>query len=226
MPANRRVPTARSGTTTRKRLPMRRMRPPRPRGEAVEPDGHEGDHDARGCAGESNVADHKHDEAEAVKLSQAAQENVGLRLAKVELRSFERTITVPAMVVERPGRSTVQVAAPLTGVVTRIWPLQGETVDAGPAAVRSAADARGGRRGPGAVPAHRRGTGRGAARDRPAGEGHRGWRDRGQDPPGAAVRAAEARRRFPSPAAGAAAARACRAPRSMRSWPSGRLSAK
>ncbi len=75
--------------------------------------------------------DHKHVEAEAVKLSQAAQANVGLQLATVELRPFERTITVPAMIVERPGRSSVQVAAPLTGVITRVWPLQGETVNAG-----------------------------------------------------------------------------------------------
>ncbi|MHB1038204.1 MAG: efflux RND transporter periplasmic adaptor subunit, partial [Pirellulales bacterium] len=75
--------------------------------------------------------DHKHIEAEAVKLSQAAQANVGLQLAKVELRPFERTMTVPAMVVERPGRSSIQVAAPLTGVVTRVWPLQGETVTPG-----------------------------------------------------------------------------------------------
>ena len=35
------------------------------------------------------------------------------------------------MVVERPGRSNIQVAAPLTGVVTRVWPLQGETVTPG-----------------------------------------------------------------------------------------------
>jgi membrane fusion protein, heavy metal efflux system len=56
---------------------------------------------------------------------------VGLQLAKVELRPFERTITVPAMVVERPGRSAMQVSAPLTGVVMRIWPLQGETVAPG-----------------------------------------------------------------------------------------------
>jgi multidrug efflux pump subunit AcrA (membrane-fusion protein) len=52
-------------------------------------------------------------------------------LAKIELQPFERTITVPAMVVERPGRSHVQIAAPLTGVVTRIYPTQGETVAPG-----------------------------------------------------------------------------------------------
>jgi membrane fusion protein, heavy metal efflux system len=80
---------------------------------------------------ESPASDHKHDEAAAVKLSAAAQENVGLRLAAVELKPFERTMTVPAMIVERPGRSNIQVAAPLTGVVTRVWPLQGETVTPG-----------------------------------------------------------------------------------------------
>ena len=100
-------------------------------GEA--PDAHAGE--APGAhAGEAHgekTPDHKHIEAEAVKLSTAAQENVGLRLATVELKPFERTITVPAMVVERPGRSSIQVAAPLTGVVTRVWPLQGETVSPG-----------------------------------------------------------------------------------------------
>jgi multidrug efflux pump subunit AcrA (membrane-fusion protein) len=85
----------------------------------------------KGKAGQSQTADHKHDEAGALQLSQAAEETVGVRLAKLELRPFERTITVPAMIVERPGRSTVQVAAPLSGVVTRIWPLAGETVTVG-----------------------------------------------------------------------------------------------
>jgi membrane fusion protein, heavy metal efflux system len=98
------------------------------------PGTHAGEEDGDDHAGESAAAkapDHKHVEAEAVKLSQAAQQNVGMRLDKIALRSFERTVTVPAMVVERPGRSTVQIAAPLTGVVTRIRPLQGETVTPG-----------------------------------------------------------------------------------------------
>jgi cobalt-zinc-cadmium efflux system membrane fusion protein len=89
------------------------------------------DHGAEGHGQDAAEPDHVHDEAAAVNLSQAAQENVGLRLAKVEIGVFERTITVPAMVVEQPGRSKVQVAAPLTGAVTRIWPLQGETVTPG-----------------------------------------------------------------------------------------------
>lgn len=90
-------------------------------------DGH--DHACESC--DEKVPDHKHIEAEAVKLSKTAQQNVGMQLAKIELRPFERTMSVPGMVVERPGRSAIQVAAPLTGVVTRIWPLQGETVAPG-----------------------------------------------------------------------------------------------
>lgn len=91
----------------------------------------EADMNAVGVDSAADDADHKHEEAAAVTLSGTAQANVGLELAKVELRQFERTITVPSMVVERPGRSAMQVAAPLTGVVTRIWPLQGETVTPG-----------------------------------------------------------------------------------------------
>lgn len=80
---------------------------------------------------EADHESHDCDEAATVRLTAAAQGNVGVRLAKVELGPFERTISVPAMVVERPGRSHVQVAAPLTGVVSRIYPLQGEAVEAG-----------------------------------------------------------------------------------------------
>jgi biotin carboxyl carrier protein len=99
---------------------------------AEAPGAHGGDEDdhASESPGEK-VPDHKHIEAEAVKLSQAAQANVGLQLAKVELRPFERTITVPAIIVERPGRTNIQVAATLTGVITRVWPMQGESVTPG-----------------------------------------------------------------------------------------------
>jgi cobalt-zinc-cadmium efflux system membrane fusion protein len=77
------------------------------------------------------ASDHEHDDAAAVKLSENAQANVGLRLEKLALRPFERMVTVPGVVVERPGRSEQQVSTPLTGMVTRIWALQGETVRPG-----------------------------------------------------------------------------------------------
>ncbi len=81
--------------------------------------------------GHRETADHKHEDAAAVQLSANAQANVGLRMEKLTLRPFERTLTVPGVVAERPGRSELQVAAPLAGVVTRIWPLQGESVSPG-----------------------------------------------------------------------------------------------
>jgi multidrug efflux pump subunit AcrA (membrane-fusion protein) len=96
--------------------------------EAADHD-HDNEHrDQRKAGKADHASDHKHEEASTVRLSANAQANVGLRLAKVELKAFERTITVPGMVIERPGRSELQVAAPLTGVVTRIWALQGEAV--------------------------------------------------------------------------------------------------
>jgi len=75
--------------------------------------------------------DHQHDEAAAIKLSEQAKGNIGLHLAKVELRSFSRTTTVPGIVVERPGWSVLEVTAPMTGTVTRIYPIQGEAVEPG-----------------------------------------------------------------------------------------------
>ncbi len=51
------------------------------------------------------------------------------RTAKVELKPFERTITVPGIVVERPGWSTIEITAPMTGIVTRIYPIQGEAIE-------------------------------------------------------------------------------------------------
>ena len=92
------------------------------------------DHEAH--AGESKAQtaaadEHQHETADAIVLSPAAQKNIGLRLAKVELKSFERTMSVPGMVVERPGWSVLEVTAPMTGAVTRIYPIQGEAVRPG-----------------------------------------------------------------------------------------------
>lgn len=99
-----------------------------------EPDAHAGekpDAHAKEADLHKPTNGHQHDEAATVSLSASAQENVGVQVATIELKPFERTITVPAMVVERQGRSHVQIAAPLTGVVTRIYPTQGEAVAPG-----------------------------------------------------------------------------------------------
>lgn len=72
-----------------------------------------------------------HDEVTSLELSEKASRNIGLQTAEVQPQAFERTITVPAMVVERPGRSRVDVTAPLTGVVTRIFPIEAEAIHPG-----------------------------------------------------------------------------------------------
>jgi len=74
-----------------------------------------------------------HVEANALDLSEQGRKNVGLKTKTVKLQPFERTIPVPAMVVERPGRSQIEITAPFTGVVTRIHPIQGEAVTPGQA---------------------------------------------------------------------------------------------
>ncbi|MBN2477252.1 MAG: efflux RND transporter periplasmic adaptor subunit [Pirellulales bacterium] len=90
--------------------------------DASDDDGHS--HDAE-------PDDHEHDEAASLRLSKQAEASVGLRLCRVELSPFARTISVPATVVQRPGRSQVQVSAPFTGLVTKIYCTEGEAIAPG-----------------------------------------------------------------------------------------------
>jgi biotin carboxyl carrier protein len=75
---------------------------------------------AAGGAGETSL-----------ELSEQAQKNVGLQLMTVQLQDFDRTISVPATVKDRQGRTEVKVSAPMTGIVIRIYPIRGEAVAAG-----------------------------------------------------------------------------------------------
>lgn len=72
-----------------------------------------------------------HEEGNSIELSEQARKNIGLQTAKVELKPFTRTISVPGLVVERPGRSIFRISAPLTGVITAIYPTEGEAVEPG-----------------------------------------------------------------------------------------------
>ncbi len=71
------------------------------------------------------------EETESVELSEQARRSIGLKLIEVALGEYQRTMTVPALVVERPGRSQVHINTPLTGIVTKIYPLEGEAVEPG-----------------------------------------------------------------------------------------------
>lgn len=70
----------------------------------------------------------------ALTLSPQAIQNIGLSdeyIQPVQLKTFFRTITVPALVVERPGRTRLEVATPMAGVVTHVHAVQGEAVASG-----------------------------------------------------------------------------------------------
>jgi multidrug efflux pump subunit AcrA (membrane-fusion protein) len=79
-------------------------------------------------AGHNSVGD---GEVTSLVLSDQARKNVGLTLVTVQPRDFQRTVAVPAVVAERPGRSRLTVSAPMTGIVTRIYPIPGEAVAPG-----------------------------------------------------------------------------------------------
>jgi multidrug efflux pump subunit AcrA (membrane-fusion protein) len=92
------------------------------------PDHQNGEDAAPGSHGHALAPHLGHDDATALALSPQARKNVGLKLVDVELRDFDRTITIPATIVERPGRSKITLSAPMTGVISRIYPIQGEAV--------------------------------------------------------------------------------------------------
>lgn len=88
-------------------------------------------------ADEHNHADeHDHDhaghsEATAIELSERALKNINFEPVTIELGAFERALTLPAIVVEQPGRTQVHITAPLTGVVKDIFAVAGEAVEPG-----------------------------------------------------------------------------------------------
>jgi multidrug efflux pump subunit AcrA (membrane-fusion protein) len=86
----------------------------------------DGDHASDGSGATDTHAGH--DEVASLRLSQQAQKNVGLELVTIEPRDFHQTITIPAMVIERPGRTEIKVSAQMTGIVTRIYAIRGEAV--------------------------------------------------------------------------------------------------
>jgi len=74
---------------------------------------------------------HEHgadEEKDSLVLTPQGRKNIGLTLTTVALRDFQRTISVPATIIERAGRTQLTVSAPMTGIVVRIYPLQGEAV--------------------------------------------------------------------------------------------------
>lgn len=75
-----------------------------------------------------------HAEETSLELSETAMANLGLNektILPVEPTTFVRSVTVPAVVAERPGRTRLPVSTPMTGVVTHVHAATGESVRPG-----------------------------------------------------------------------------------------------
>jgi multidrug efflux pump subunit AcrA (membrane-fusion protein) len=95
----------------------------------AEADGHATDaHDHDAEHAEHDDEAHHDEETAAIELSAQALKNIGYKPFTIALGNYERKISVPGMIVERPGKSQIQVSAPLTGIVTRSYVIQGEAV--------------------------------------------------------------------------------------------------
>lgn len=92
-------------------------------------DDHDHDHETHDHNNHDHDHDHEgHDEAQTIALSEQARRSIGLQEGDVALSMFERTISVPGIVVERRGRSKLTIIAPITGSVTEIFATEGEAV--------------------------------------------------------------------------------------------------
>ena len=78
--------------------------------------------------------DHDHSDANSLVVSEAARINLGLTdefLQPLELRDFTRTLSVPSIIVDKPGRTRLPVSAPMTGIVTHVHAVTGEAIKPG-----------------------------------------------------------------------------------------------
>ena len=97
-------------------------------GQAKSEAAHGDEHADHGHAAHDHAG---HEESESIELSRQARANIGLETGTVKLQSHARYINMPALVAERPGETHHKIAAPLTGVVTAVHVVGGETVESG-----------------------------------------------------------------------------------------------
>lgn len=70
-----------------------------------------------------------HNESASIELSDNGLRNIGFKPFEVQPSDYDRKLRMPAIVVERPGRSQRHITAPLTGVITAIHAVPGEAVE-------------------------------------------------------------------------------------------------
>jgi cobalt-zinc-cadmium efflux system membrane fusion protein len=77
---------------------------------------------------------HDHHDGDSLELSAQAQASLGLTqdsLRPIVLEDFRRTMTVPALIINCPGRTRLEVSTPMAGVITRVHAFEGEAVKPG-----------------------------------------------------------------------------------------------
>jgi cobalt-zinc-cadmium efflux system membrane fusion protein len=82
---------------------------------------------------EGSHADHGHEarEGTSITISERGLKNIGFVPAIISLQPFERTITVPAIIAEKPGQTQIHLSSPVGGVLKEIYVIQGEAVQPG-----------------------------------------------------------------------------------------------
>lgn len=140
-----------------KRLPMLRFKPPSPltrivgiamiltvvfagglatglywlpsaSSELGDPDDHFADLQVETAQGHDDR--HPEGDEQVLALTEQAVHNLDLKLGRVARGDYWKTILVPARVVEIPGRSDLSVSAPVTGVITTVHVLPGQSFEA------------------------------------------------------------------------------------------------
>lgn len=78
--------------------------------------------------------EHAHSEEASLDLSKEALANLGLTedtIQPIQEATFVRSVTMPAVIVERPGRTQLPVSTPMTGVITHVDAVTGEATNPG-----------------------------------------------------------------------------------------------
>jgi cobalt-zinc-cadmium efflux system membrane fusion protein len=68
---------------------------------------------------------------ESIDISETGLKNIGYKEIIIATDKFEKKLTLPATVIERPGYSQIQIPAPMTGIVTKIYQIEGAAIKPG-----------------------------------------------------------------------------------------------
>lgn len=83
------------------------------------------------AAEEEHAHDHGSSNDNSIVLSERGLKNIGFVPATVALQTFTRTQNLPAIVVEQPGRTQIQLSSPFGGILTKVYVVEGEAIEPG-----------------------------------------------------------------------------------------------